>query len=203
METHQIKHLVAEYLSQKDITKGTWELYSIILNQYTQYLKNHEILYATTKDIMAYLDWKRSLGYSSQWIYHQISAVKGLYQYLKEHQKRLGLSLEYALDITESIPNESIKHRIAKPILSIEQAKHVIQHTKNNRKYIWHYRDYAMLFLMMTTGLRSIEIRRAKKSDMRRVGNQVVLFVQGKGRSSTDSFVKIKTHVEEAILDYL
>ncbi len=203
MYRHPLEFLIAEYLAQKDITKGTWELYSIILKQYTEYLKDHEILFAKTKDIMAYLDWKRSFGYSSQWIYHQISAIKGLYQYLKEHQKRLDLPVEYATDRTELIPNEPIIHRIAKPVLSIDQAKHLIQFTKNNRKYIWHYRDYAMLFLMMTTGLRSIEIRRAKKSDIKRVGSQVVLYVQGKGRSSPDAFVKITAGVEEAIQDYL
>ena len=96
-----------------------------------------------------------------------------------------------------------IKNRKSKPILTIEQAKHLILYTKNNRKYIWHYRDHAMVYLMITTGLRSVEIRRARKKDLRVVNNQLILYVQGKGRKSADEFVKIAEGVETAINDYL
>ena len=60
-----------------------------------------------------------------------------------------------------------------------------------------------MLYLMITTGLRSIEIRRAKKKDYRAVDGQLLLYVQGKGRRYADEFVKISKGVEEAMRDYL
>ena len=202
MNNHPLESLISQYLSEKDITKGTLELYKTVLKQYTLYLKGHEILYAKTSDVINYREWKRDQGYSTRWIYHQISALKGLYHYLSINQKRLDLPVEYAHDITEPIKNEQIKNRKSKPILTINQAKHLILCTKNNRKYIWHYRDHAMIYLMITTGLRSIEIRRAKKKDFRVVNNQLILYVQGKGRKSADEFVKISKGVEEAIHDY-
>jgi len=203
MNNHPLELLIRQYLAEKDITRGTWELYNTVLKQYTLYLKEHQIMYAKTSDVINYLEWKRNQGYSTRWIYHQISAIKGLYQNLRFNQKRLGLPEEYVFDITESIKNVRIKNRISKPILTIEQAKHLILCTKNNRKYIWHYRDHAMVYLMITTGLRSIEIRRARKKDLRVVNNQLILYVQGKGRKSADEFVKIAEGVETAINDYL
>jgi integrase/recombinase XerD len=203
MNNHPIELLIIQYLSEKDITRGTWELYNTVLKQYSLYLKEHQILYAKTSNVINYREWKRGQGYSVRWIYHQISAIKGLYQYLRLNQKRLDLPIEYTFDITESIKNEQIKNRISKPILTISQAKHLILCTKKIRKYIWHYRDHAMIYMMITTGLRSIEIRRARKKDLRVVNNQLVLYVQGKGRKSRDEYVKISPGVKEAINDYL
>ena len=203
MNYHPLEILIIEYLAEKDITRGTFELYNTILFQFANYLKEHEILYAKTSDVLNYLEWKRSQGYSGSWIYNQISAVKGFYQYLSLNQNRLNMPLEYADDITEAIKNIRIKSGVSKPILTIDQAKHLILCTKNIRKYIWHYRDHAMIFLMITTGIRSVEIRRAKKKDLRVVNKQLTLYVQGKGRQSADEFVKITEGVKEAINDYL
>jgi integrase len=56
---------------------------------------------------------------------------------------------------------------------------------------------------MLTGGLRSVEIRRARKKDLKVINNQLVLFVQGKGRIYRDEYVKITKGVETAIKDYL
>jgi len=203
MNDHPLELLIRQYLAEMDITRGTFELYNTILFQFTYYLKEHQIHYAKTSDVIIYREWKRNQGYSVRWIYHQISALKGFYRYLSFNQKRLDLPEEYAFDITEGIKNERIIPGISKPILTIDQSKHLILSTKNNRKCIWNYRDHAMIYLMITTGLRSIEIRRARKKDLRIVNDQLILYVQGKGRKSSDEFVKISKGVKEAISDYL
>jgi ribosomal-protein-alanine N-acetyltransferase len=55
---------------------------------------------------------------------------------------------------------------------------------------------------MITTGLRGIEIIRAKKKDLAKMGNISILFVQGKGRQEADEFVKISQVVTKAFNDY-
>jgi integrase/recombinase XerD len=200
---HPLESLIQEYLSQKDITKHSMELYRTILKQYTKYLQVHQIHFAKTTDVMSYLEWKRSFGYSSQWMYHQISTIKGLYQYLRIHCSRLDLPKEFAFDITEAIPHEKITPRHSKAVLTIDQAKQLLFTLKNNRKYIWHYRDYAIVYLMITSGLRSVEIRRARKKDIRKIQQHLVLYVQGKGKKSADEFVKLSTGVQAAIQEYL
>lgn len=44
-------------------------------------------------------------------------------------------------------------------------------------------RDYAILSLMVTTGLRIIEVTRANIGDMRTVADFTALFIMGKGHS--------------------
>jgi len=203
MQAHPLEQLIDLYLSEKDITQGTYDLFHIILHQYVSYLKERNILYAETSDINDYRMYKIRQGYSNHWIYDQINAIKGFYRFLSYNQARLGLPIEYAQNIAESIKNEPLEKNSAQKVLSVDQAKHLILFTKENRKYIWHYRDHAMIYLMLTTGMRSIEIRRARIKDLKNINNEVILYVQGKGRSSKDAFVKISSSVSLAIEDYL
>jgi hypothetical protein len=52
MNTHPLELLISQYLAEKDITRGSWELYNTILKQYTSYLKDHQILYAKKSDVI-------------------------------------------------------------------------------------------------------------------------------------------------------
>ena len=60
-----------------------------------------------------------------------------------------------------------------------------------------------MLALMITGGLRTIEVSRADIQDIRTVGDDSALFVQGKGREEKEEYVKIQPPVEDAIREYL
>jgi len=203
MSIHPLEPLILKYLSDKDITAGTKETYQTVFKQYIRYLKINHIIYAKTSDIINFVEWKRKEGCSSCWSYHLVNTIKGLYKYLRLNQIRLALPEDYATDIAESLKNVKIDRDKSKPILTIEQAKHLILCTKQKRKYIWQFRDYAMIYLMITTGMRSVEIRRAKIKDIRVLGNQFILFVQGKGRKTADEFVKLTSGVYEAIQEYL
>ncbi len=64
-------------------------------------------------------------------------------------------------------------------------------------------RNYALLTLLLHTGLRTIEIERANVGDLRTKGSKQVLEVQGKGHHEKDDYVKLSPVVYEALLDYL
>ena len=203
MEIHPLESLIEEYLGEKDITKKSHELYLTILSQYAGYLKDNNTPYADKTNVSNYINLKKNQGYSNNWLYLQISTIKAFYKYLSLNQKRLNLPEVYAYDITETIKNVSKKTDTSKKILTVEQVKQLLTYTKDNRRYIWHYRDYAIIYLMLTTGLRSVEIRRARKKDLRVINKQTVLYIQGKGKSSCDVFVKISGGLMEAINAYL
>jgi len=203
VDNHPLDYLIEQYLSEKDITKGSFELYKIILNQYRDYLKEHNITYAKKTDIVNYINLKKKSGYSNNWLFHQVQTIKAFYKYLSLNQTRLNLHETYAYDITESIKNVSKKPRTSNTVLTVEQAKQLLIQTKENRKYIWHYRDYAIIYLMLLTGLRGVEIRRAKKKDLKVINQETVLYIQGKGKTQADMFVKVSKGVREAIEDYL
>ena len=64
-------------------------------------------------------------------------------------------------------------------------------------------RDYAMLSVMVTTGLREISIVRADIGDIRNAGDAVALYYQGKGHEEKADYVKLAEPVEEAVRAYL
>ena len=64
-------------------------------------------------------------------------------------------------------------------------------------------RDYALINLMLRTGLRTIEVVRASIGDIGREGGETVLRVWGKGRDTKDEFVILMESAYKPILDYL
>ena len=64
-------------------------------------------------------------------------------------------------------------------------------------------RNYALLILLLYTGLRTIEVERANVGDLRTKGSKQVLEVQGKGHKEKDDYVKLSPVVYDALLDYL
>ena len=64
-------------------------------------------------------------------------------------------------------------------------------------------RDYAILALMATAGLRCIEIIRADVEDIRNTSKGPVLYIQGKGRDEKGEYVEISEPVRKAIVAYL
>ena len=203
MNKHNLETLSKQYLLEKDIAKRTEISYGFAFKHFIKFLKDNNIEFAKTSDVIKYRESKREMGYSSNWIYIQICALRGLYRYLKINQQRLNLPIEYAYDIMIPIKNETIKHRIDKPILTIEQARHLILHTKKIRKSFWHYRNHAIIYLMLTSGLRSVEILRAKRSDYQFVEGIWILYIPQKKRNTNDEYVKLSKGASIAMNDYL
>jgi integrase len=124
-----------------------------------------DILYAKTRDIIGYRDEKRSLGHSTYYIHVNLCALKGLYRYLNTHVQELKLPEVYRYDLMKSIQNEKIKNHLSKHVLSMDEAKHLIVESKRIRTYTYHYRNHAIIYLMLTAGIRRDEIIRLKRED--------------------------------------
>ena len=77
------------------------------------------------------------------------------------------------------------------------QVKAVLK--KIDRKTPQGRRDYAIFSLMVTGGLRDIEVHRANIEDLRTLGDSTVLYLQGKGREERAEYVKVPPQVEKAI----
>ncbi len=103
--------------------------------------------------------------------------------------------------IADHIKTPTVLKGYKKDYLTSDQIKSIL--AKIDRNTLIGKRDYALLLLALTDGLRTIEISRADVSDMRINGNSEVLYVQGKGRLEKDEFVKISPELAEAIREYL
>ena len=203
MKTHNLETLSERYLKSKTIAPATEKAYRIAFKHFIAFLKDKQVVIAKTSDVIAYRETMRSKGHSSHYIHIHVCALKGLYRYLKHHRTRLGLPESYAHDITAPIKNEPIKHRIRKPILTVDQAKRLIVHTQKTRKYLWHYRDHAIVYLMLTSGLRVVEIVHAKRKDFQVIDGKALLYVPKENAGPDEDFVKLSQGAEEALNEYL
>ena len=64
-------------------------------------------------------------------------------------------------------------------------------------------RDYAMIILSITAGLRIIEMQRSDIGDLETIAGEKVLFIQGKGHDEKDAYKKLTPEVFAAIDEYL
>ncbi len=99
-------------------------------------------------------------------------------------------------DVAKGIKRVRVPKGFSKDALTKEQAQKLVLSIEN-------LRDRAMTLLMISTGLRCIEITRANIEDMRNVGNDTILMVQGKGHTSKDDFVKLPSEIVEEIQVYI
>mgnify|MGYP003850469579 CR=1 FL=1 len=203
LKKHPLQALSEDYLSEKKVSRQTLKSYRIAFKKYIEYLNKKKITYAKTSDVINYREWRRAMGYSSQYLYIHICALKGLYRYLRINQKRLNLPEVYGHDVMAEIKNERINYHIKKPILTIQQAKHLILHTRHMRKYIWHYRNHAIIYLMITTGLKPVEVIHARRKDYLIKKGKSLLLVRKNGRGKASDFVKIPPGLKASIDEYL
>ena len=145
----------------------------------------HAILIQFKEDLMAN-------NKSASTISMYMTALKKLYKYLETKGFK---------NIASDLKGAKQKRNYSKDPLTLDQAKDLlnsIDRTTNEVK-----RNYALIHLLITTGLRTIEIERANVEDIRNIGNNSVLYIMGKGRDSKDEYVKLTYETLKAINDYL
>jgi site-specific recombinase XerD len=203
MDNHPLRELSERYLSEKAFSKATLKAYRIAYKHYIRSLEEHGILHAKTSDVIRYRDERRRLGYSSHYIHVHISALRGFYTYLRQNQERLGLPVVYAQDIMAPIQNERCRRVLRKPILTLAEVRRLLQSTKELRHQLWQYRDHAIVYVMIVTGLRGIEIVRAKRRDYQWRHGGRILVVPATRTGHRTSFVHIEGGVKDALDAYL
>ena len=185
--------LFERYIAYLDTAPKTVETYTRALKQLAKYFSFNGITQPTRADILAYKEELKASGHKPTTIQNYITATRtffkwtaqeGLYPNIAEHLKGAKLDREHKRDYLTS---RQIKEVLEKIDRSTEQG----------------LRDYAMLLLMTTGGLRTIEITRADIGDIRNAGNNTVLFIQGKGREEKTEYIKLPASTETAIRAYL
>ena len=145
-------------------------------------------------DILAYKEDLRASGHKPSTVQNYITAAKLFFRWTAQEG--------YYPNITDHLKGVKLDREHKKDYLTSGQVKSILKDTARDRS-LQGLRDYAVLSLMVTTGLRTIEVSRADVKDMRAEGDFTVLYVQGKGKTEKTEFVKISAPVEEAIRAYL
>lgn len=196
-----------------DTSKAT---YTRCLKQFYEYLKIKDISIPTEEDLQGYVNYLDEQGKSEATMQLYVIAVRKFFKWLL---KKGFYHEDIASDL--NVPKVNRKE-FAKDYLTSTQINMVLDAvfsyrdtklneaiTNNSKQSVIKrakttaLRDYAMIRLMVTAGLRTIEVSRADIGDLRTRGGKLYLYVQGKGRRTKDARVHIAPHTEKAIYQYL
>lgn len=175
-----------------DAAPKTIDTYRRNIRQFINYLQTNNITRPAREDIIAFRD-SIALNHRPSTVQNYLAAVKqffrwtaqeGLYPNIADHVKGVKLDKGFKKDYLTST-------QAGKLLADID------------RSTLKGLRDYAIISLMITTGLRTIEVQRANIEDLRTVADFTALFVQGKGHTERGEYVKVIAPVESAIRDYL
>ena len=182
--------LYKDWIEYIDAAPKTVETYTKSIKQFFNYLAAADIRHPERQDILAYRDYLKA-KYKPTTVQSYLAAVKLFFQWTNQE----GL---YP-NIAERVKGAKLDTEHKKDYLTSKQAARLL--TTVDRSDLKGLRDYAILSLMVTTGLRTISIIRANIEDIRTIGNDTALFYQGKGHEEKATLVKLAEPVENAIRD--
>lgn len=184
--------LYEKFIDYLDVSPKTLISYKKSLKQFFVYLHSNDIKSPTNKDIRAYRDYlieKCKPATTQAYIF----IVRRFFEWAETNS--------IYPNVAGKIKGAKISRDPKKDYLTSNQAKNVI--TNIDLDNIEGLRNYAIISLMLTCGLRTIEISRANTEDIRTVADNKVIFVQGKGENEKAESVIITAPVEKAIYSYL
>lgn len=180
------------FLGYLDVRPKSVETYRTAIRQFLKYLIDNGITNPTRQDIINYRESLR-IAHKPNTVQNYLTAVKIFFAWLEQE----GIYK----DVAHHVKGVKISREHKKGYLTQYQGRHLLETVDTSTTT--GKRDYAMIGLLMTTGLRSIEIQKANVGDMETIGGFTALYVQGKGRDEKAEYVKIVGPVEDAIRDYL
>lgn len=175
-----------------DASPRTVETYSKAIKQFFIYLQGKGIKQPQREDIVAYREYL-SKDHKPTTVQSYLAAVKLFFQWAEQEKiyPNIAQRVKGAKLDTEHKKDYLTKKQVSKLLKSID------------RSTLKGKRDYAMLSLMVTTGLRTVSIINANVEDIRAAGDATALYYKGKGHQEKATYVKLAEPVEEAIRDYL
>ena len=186
-------NIFERFINYLDASPKTVETYKKALRQFFNYIGVHGIRKPQREDVLAFRDDLKASGLKPTTVQNYITATRIFFKWTEQE----GL---YP-NIAEHVKGAKLDKNHKKDYLTSRQAKEVLAGVQTDSEE--GLRNYAILSLMVTGGLRTIEVSRANVGDLRTVGENTVLFVQGKGREEKTEYIKISAPVEKAIRSYL
>lgn len=192
---YSIDDLIIQFIGDQDISDGTIKLYQGVIH--------------------LFFDWAESEGYDS----HDISRpIIIRYKQKLFEEKKSSLTIDYYLtvvrrfftwteindihpNVARGVKNPKKYKGFKKQPLNIKQVRQLLRSIPTDT--LKGSRDYALINLMIRSGLRAIEVSRLQVKDITKRHNKIGLMVQGKGRHAKDAYIRLSSEVLDPIRRYL
>jgi integrase/recombinase XerD len=193
--SQQTEGLVDRFLKSVNLRENSRALYKRTLKQFFLWAesKSQSLETLTIVELIEYKEYLLSpeRGLTSLTVGSYITSLKKFYEFLESERR-------YP-NIAKSLKNPKRKQQFRKSPLSPEQATGLLVYIKYQA-----LRDYAIINLILRTGLRTIEVIRANVGDIVvKPGGHRVLLIHGKGRDEKDNFVILTDKAYQPISEYL
>lgn len=187
------KHLVT-FLASLDVRQSSKSTYERQLKEFFNWCTLKKILQIDRQHLLRYKEYlKEERELASFTIGGYLTAVRRFFEWLE--------SCRLYPNVARGIKGPTRKRGFKKDALTVDQVKMILNSIK--RTTLTGKRDFALLNLMLRTGLRTIEVARALREDVRRQGGETVLFIHGKGRDTKDELVLLTEYSLKPIEEYL
>ena len=184
------------FIQQLDRSKVTKESYRRMLNSFDDYMKSNCLQCPKKEDIIVYKYYlKHEKSLSAATIQKVVVVLRGFFEYLALN--------EIYPNIMLGVRGEKISTNFKRSSLSIKQLQKLLDKSKKLAVDIEGKRNYAIISLIITTGLRTIEVERANRDDLSMKNDINILYIQGKGRDDKSDYVKLSDNVYQIIESYL
>lgn len=185
--------LINDFINFLDVTVNTANAYKKALKQMFNYFHNYGVVNPNRDNILNFKRDLESKGRKPSTIALYLAAARRFFSWTEQ--------TSIYPNITVGVKAPKIERGHKKDYLAANQVKSIL--AEINRSNLEGLRNYAILALMTTGGLRTVEVTRASIEDLRVVGGVSVLYIQGKGRNDKTEFIKLTPQVEAAIREYL
>lgn len=184
--------LLAAFLDSQDLRQKSRETYYWGMVQYFRWMQEsgHAIKSMTPADVMSFKNFMVKKRLSPLTIGSYLTAVRQFYKWTEN-------TMLYP-NIARSVKPPRGKKGFRKMHLNETEASDMLAYLKSKS-----LRDYAIVNLILRTGLRTIEVVRADVEDIRHKRGRRILKVWGKGYDDKDNFVILGDAVWNPIQEYL
>ena len=188
----RIEELVEAFILAQDIKESSKNLYRRTLRQYFNWVlrKGYLLSEVARPQILEYKEELLRAGMSSLTVGSYVTSVRRFYEWAEANK--------YYPNVAKGIKSPKRKQQFRKQPLLPEQATALLSYYQDKA-----LRDYAIVNLLLRTGLRTVEAIRANVEDITFKGSQRVLLVHGKGRDERDNFVVLTDKAYQPIADYI
>jgi len=190
----QLEAHLEQFFKALDVRESSRSTYRKQLAKFISWKQKMAITLPEREDLLAYKEYlkdKRRL--SSYTIAGYLTAVRKYFTWLD--------AMKLYPNVAKQIKSPKRKRGFKKDALTFDQVKLLLQAIE--LRSLKGLRDFAILNLMIRTGLRTIEISRATREDIAQQNGAHVLWIHGKGRDSKDELVLLTPDTLSPIKEYL
>ena len=184
--------LIDRWIAYIDGAQRTRETYTRNIQRFADWLKQNGITQPDRATIIQYRD-ELEQNHKPTTVHSYLVAVKLFFSWTE-------LENLYP-NVAARVKNIAVDMEYKKDPLTSRQAHRVLNNLDTDS--LTGMRDYAIIALMLTTGLRTRSIMTANIEDIKPLGEIDVLYYQGKGRKGKNEYVKLSAPVHAAINRYL